>query len=55
MKSEILAFFPYAHLVAAASGLFFAVFLGALLWIFRPRSASFYTYMSELPFTEDAK
>jgi hypothetical protein len=40
---------------AAALVLFFSLLLGALFWVFRPGSKTFYKKMSLLPFSETPK
>jgi len=50
MLREVLTKFPFTTLVLVGQLLFFAIFVGALGWIFRPGSKRVYGYLEKLPF-----
>jgi cbb3-type cytochrome oxidase subunit 3 len=47
--SEVFKQFPMINLVLVGQLLFFTIFLGALLWVFRKGSKDFYQQLAELP------
>lgn len=49
MKSEVLSKFTMTYLPAMGFVLFFCLFVGAVIWVFRPASKEFYKKMSKLP------
>ncbi len=53
MKSEALQHFQYIGLTCLGLLLFFIVFVGALLWVFRPRTKELYSYTEKIPFQGD--
>lgn len=53
MKSEFLVHFKDIWLVCIGLLIFFSVFVGALIWVFRPRSTQSYRYIESLPFQGD--
>lgn len=55
MKSVGMKFFTDIDLTALGLLLFFAVFVGAILWVHRAGSEKFYGRISRLPFEEDMK
>lgn len=52
MKNEVLKLFPYLDLVVAGQLIFFAVFVGALFWVFRRGGNSFYDQLARIPLDE---
>lgn len=46
MSSRFLAHYEHVHWNAWATLLFFGVFLGILIWLFRKNSKTFYQHMS---------
>jgi hypothetical protein len=50
MKQQFLKNFQHMDLVVVGQLLFFAVFVAALLWVFRSGSKGFYEKLSALPF-----
>jgi cbb3-type cytochrome oxidase subunit 3 len=53
MKSEALATFHHIGLTCLGLVLFFVVFVGALFWVFRPRTKELYSYTEKIPFQGD--
>ncbi len=53
MKQQFLKNFPHMDLVVVGQLLFFAVFLCALVWVFRSGSKAFYEKLSTLPLDEN--
>jgi cbb3-type cytochrome oxidase subunit 3 len=53
MKSEILSRTDLLLLPELSLVLFLLVFVGALVWIFRPGSAAAYARRSQLPLVDD--
>lgn len=49
MKQAFLKNFPHMDLVVMGQLLFFAVFVAALIWVFRSGSKGFYEKLAELP------
>jgi cbb3-type cytochrome oxidase subunit 3 len=49
MPRNVLTHFPFLDLVVAGQLIFFAVFVGALIWIFRRGSKRFYDGLAALP------
>ena len=49
MKSQVLASYELGILNCFALVLFFAIFCGALAWVYRKSSKEFYDYMRSLP------
>jgi len=49
MKQQFLINFPYMDLVVVGQLLFFTIFLGALVWVFRSGSREFYEKLAALP------
>ena len=50
---EVLTQFPLINLVIVGQLLFFGIFVGALLWVFRKGSNDFYQQLSELPIEQN--
>jgi cbb3-type cytochrome oxidase subunit 3 len=53
MKAEYLAHYGLTYLNCFGMLLFLAIFVGALIWVYRRSSKSFYQYMEALPLQED--
>jgi len=53
MKNEILSRTDLLFLPEISLVIFVAIFVGALVWIFRPGSAATYRSRSRLPFSDD--
>jgi cbb3-type cytochrome oxidase subunit 3 len=51
---DILAFSDQAWLGSVAMVIFVSVFLGALIWMFRPGSKQAYAARSQLPLSDDS-
>ena len=49
MFKSVLKYFPLPDLVVFGQLLFFAIFLGALFWVFRRGSKEFYEQLAKLP------
>lgn len=49
MKQQFLSNFPFLDLVVVGQLLFFTIFLGALVWVFRSGSKEFYDKLAALP------
>ena len=49
---EVLTHFPWINLVLASQLIFLGLFLGALAWVFRPKSKNFYEKLANLPVKE---
>ncbi len=49
MHRDVLTHFPFLSLVVIGQLLFLTIFVGALFWVFRKGSKSFYDRMSSLP------
>lgn len=52
MPRDVLTHFPFMSLVLVGQLTFFAVFVGALFWVFRRGSKGFYQNLAELPLDE---
>lgn len=52
MHKNFLTHFPFMSLVLAGQLLFFAIFVGALFWVFRRGSTNYYQRLSQLPIDE---
>ncbi len=52
MHRDVLTQFPLMSLVITGQLLFFAIFVGALIWVFRRKSRAFYEQLSKLPMDE---
>jgi cbb3-type cytochrome oxidase subunit 3 len=52
MYKTVLKYFPLPDLVVAGQLLFFFIFLGALLWVFRRGSKEFYARLANIPLEE---
>lgn len=52
MKQEFLKNFPFMDLVVAGQLIFFAIFVGAVFWVFRSGSKNFYQKLAALPLEE---
>jgi cbb3-type cytochrome oxidase subunit 3 len=50
MKAEVLSHFQFINLTCFALVLFFTLFVGALIWVFRKGSDAQYTHSAHLPF-----
>ena len=55
MHRDVLTHFPLMSLVVFGQLLFFAIFLGAIVWVFRRRSREFYQDLSQMPLRENEK
>lgn len=53
MKSQILANFTSVYLPAIGFVLFFLIFIGAVIWVYRPRSKEFYKELSRLALEDE--
>lgn len=53
MKSLFLANYGLGYLNCFAMLLFLAIFIGALIWVYRKSGAAYYRYMEELPLQGD--
>lgn len=53
MKAEVLAHFHLTWMTCAALILFFSLFVGTLIWIFRRGSTDYYKNAAQLPFLQD--
>ncbi len=53
MKAEFLAHYGLSYLNIFAMLLFLAIFAGALIWVYRKSSKTYYHYMENLPFQGD--
>ena len=49
MFKDLLVQFPLINLVLVGQLLFFAIFIGALAWVFRPGSNEFYENLARMP------
>lgn len=49
MYANFVKNFPWINLVVVGQLMFFAIFMAALVWIFRSGSKDFYKNLSELP------
>lgn len=49
MFKQVLTQFPYLNLVLVGQLMFFAIFVGALFWVFRPGSKECYRRLSAMP------
>ena len=49
MKKIALENFPFTSLTAAALLLFFVVFVGVVLWVYRPGSRRTYNHIEKFP------
>jgi len=49
MKSDVLSFSEFAYLAEISLVIFMAVFLGAIVWMFRPGAKQAYTACAQLP------
>ena len=54
MIREALANLHWSWLPVISMGLFFGVFLGVLIWVYRKESKQVYHYMENLPLEEGA-
>lgn len=50
---DALAQFPHIWLTCIGLILFLSVFLGSILWVFRPKTEKLYTYVADIPFQGD--
>ena len=48
MKSEVLSNFTTVILPATGFILFFSIFIGAIIWVYRPKSQTFYKKLAKL-------
>jgi cbb3-type cytochrome oxidase subunit 3 len=55
MKQLALSQFSDIYLVAIGFFLFFSVFTGAVLWVYRKGSQKHYDYLSQLPLREESR
>ncbi|HTL11916.1 MAG TPA: cbb3-type cytochrome c oxidase subunit 3 [Bdellovibrionota bacterium] len=55
MIQSVLSHYPLTGLTCVGLLLFFAVFMGALLWVFRKGSSAVYTNLQNLPLQEGNK
>lgn len=58
MYANFVSHFPWLNLVVVGELMFLALFIGALIWVFRKGSKEFYAQLSELPLekgTENGK
>lgn len=53
MKSEFLANYGLSYLNCFAMILFLAIFVGALIWVYRKSGKDHYRYMENLPLQGD--
>ncbi len=51
--NQILSFSEHAYLGIVAIIIFMSVFLGALVWMFRPGSKQAYAIRSQMPLVDD--
>jgi cbb3-type cytochrome oxidase subunit 3 len=49
MKQQVLALFPHIGVTGFALVLFFGLFIGMLIWVFRKSSRGLYDELSRLP------
>ena len=49
MKADILSLSEYAYLAEISTLIFMAVFIGALVWMFRPGSREVYEAVATMP------
>jgi cbb3-type cytochrome oxidase subunit 3 len=49
MPRDVLTHFPIIDLVVAGQLIFFTVFMGALIWVYRRGSKKFYAGLAALP------
>lgn len=52
MKQKALLYFTDLDLTLVGFMLFFSVFIGACLWVYRKGSSATYSYLENLPLTE---
>lgn len=52
MYANFVKNFPWINLMIVAELMFLALFLGALVWVFRRGSKQFYQKLSQLPLEE---
>lgn len=53
MKSAFLAHYGLGYLNCFAMLLFLAIFIGALIWVYRRSGKEYYRYMENLPLQGD--
>lgn len=49
MHRNVLTHFPFMSLVIFGQLLFFAIFVGAIIWVYRRKSGEFYRQLSNMP------
>jgi cbb3-type cytochrome oxidase subunit 3 len=49
MHRNVLTHFPFMNLVIFGQLLFFAIFVGAIIWVYRKKSGVFYQQLSNMP------
>lgn len=49
MHRDVLTHFPFMTLVIFGQLLFFAIFVGAIIWVYRKKSGAFYQHLSNMP------
>lgn len=52
MKQKALLFFTDIDLTLVGLMLFFSVFVGSILWVYRKNSGQTYSYIEQLPLNE---
>lgn len=55
MKQIALSYFTDTHLIIIGFFLFFCVFLGSLVWVFRKGSKKHYDSLSQMPLREEER